>query len=479
MAVSLLLRGGRIRALKAAFLEARVFRELSSTVSLSTESGKIGKGIKPNPKKQSAPKDVVGAEERGKLLATHTAAAMSKSASPHSPYPAVENTGGAVAGPHPHGSLPLTDERLSKRLSRKTLVEFPQKVLSPPRVQGSDSEAQRRKQKVTNGSSSSSSSSSSDSDSDGEGHDSKMEPRVASKGKAGSYKPEASRPFQNGVPNITVPAKEKAKVQKPRTDVTYPEKSQQPKKKGTITKPIEDSKETRSNPVTSRSQSSEILDQNMKEEHPQGKLRPSKTKKESPKPLEAEEILPDCTKARSSARLTSGPVPTVRTQETSAGEQLAATTPMAGARHLEPKVPKPEFKAASPQVPVGKESLEKQVPEGFLTAKVETLEDQTPVGYSKTVPVQKKDTFEERAEPQLEGRFQAAVGEAPPTDASPLQEAPGDSQEPTLAPEPTDATTYKNLQHHDYNTYTFLDLNLDLSKFRMPQPSSGRESPRH
>ncbi|XP_075835895.1 NADH dehydrogenase [ubiquinone] flavoprotein 3, mitochondrial isoform X2 [Microtus pennsylvanicus] len=52
-------------------------------------------------------------------------------------------------------------------------------------------------------------------------------------------------------------------------------------------------------------------------------------------------------------------------------------------------------------------------------------------------------------------------------------------KEPTLAPELTDATTYKNLQHHNYNTYTFLDLNLDLSKFRMPQPSSGRESPRH
>ncbi|XP_075396654.1 NADH dehydrogenase [ubiquinone] flavoprotein 3, mitochondrial-like [Tenrec ecaudatus] len=45
--------------------------------------------------------------------------------------------------------------------------------------------------------------------------------------------------------------------------------------------------------------------------------------------------------------------------------------------------------------------------------------------------------------------------------------------------EPFDNTTYKNRQHHDYNEYTFLDLNLDLSKFRMPQPSSGRESPRH
>ncbi|XP_031316151.1 NADH dehydrogenase [ubiquinone] flavoprotein 3, mitochondrial isoform X2 [Camelus dromedarius] len=45
--------------------------------------------------------------------------------------------------------------------------------------------------------------------------------------------------------------------------------------------------------------------------------------------------------------------------------------------------------------------------------------------------------------------------------------------------EPFDNSTYKNLQHHDYSTYTFLDLNLDLLKFRMPQPSSGRESPRH
>uniref|UniRef100_Q2VYF0 NADH dehydrogenase [ubiquinone] flavoprotein 3, mitochondrial n=2 Tax=Homo sapiens TaxID=9606 RepID=Q2VYF0_HUMAN len=57
-------------------------------------------------------------------------------------------------------------------------------------------------------------------------------------------------------------------------------------------------------------------------------------------------------------------------------------------------------------------------------------------------------------------------------DASSLKPAP-------VPAEPFDNTTYKNLQHHDYSTYTFLDLNLELSKFRMPQPSSGRESPRH
>ncbi|XP_004842487.1 NADH dehydrogenase [ubiquinone] flavoprotein 3, mitochondrial isoform X2 [Heterocephalus glaber] len=52
------------------------------------------------------------------------------------------------------------------------------------------------------------------------------------------------------------------------------------------------------------------------------------------------------------------------------------------------------------------------------------------------------------------------------------------AQAPTPA-EPFDNTTYRNLQHHAYSTYTFLDLNLELSKFRLPQPSSGRESPRH
>uniref|UniRef100_A0A8C7ABZ9 NADH dehydrogenase [ubiquinone] flavoprotein 3, mitochondrial n=1 Tax=Neovison vison TaxID=452646 RepID=A0A8C7ABZ9_NEOVI len=42
-----------------------------------------------------------------------------------------------------------------------------------------------------------------------------------------------------------------------------------------------------------------------------------------------------------------------------------------------------------------------------------------------------------------------------------------------------DNTMYKNLQHHDYTLYTFLDLSLDLSKFSMPQSSSARESPHH
>ncbi|NXW61835.1 NDUV3 dehydrogenase, partial [Eurystomus gularis] len=47
------------------------------------------------------------------------------------------------------------------------------------------------------------------------------------------------------------------------------------------------------------------------------------------------------------------------------------------------------------------------------------------------------------------------------------------------APEEFDNSTYKNLQHHEYNIYTFVDSVVILSKFRQPQPSSGRPSPRH
>ncbi|XP_038007259.1 NADH dehydrogenase [ubiquinone] flavoprotein 3, mitochondrial isoform X2 [Motacilla alba alba] len=47
------------------------------------------------------------------------------------------------------------------------------------------------------------------------------------------------------------------------------------------------------------------------------------------------------------------------------------------------------------------------------------------------------------------------------------------------ASEKFDNSTYKNLQHHDYHTFTFHDYVAILAKYRQPQPSSGRPSPRH
>lgn len=123
-------------------------------------------------------------KERGKLLATQTAAELSKNLSSPGSYPPAANKGGMVASPSPSGSVLFTDEGVPKFMSRKTLVEFPQKVVSPFRKQGSDSEAHRVGRKVTSPSSSSSSSSS-DSESDDEADVSEVTPRVVSKGRGG------------------------------------------------------------------------------------------------------------------------------------------------------------------------------------------------------------------------------------------------------------------------------------------------------
>uniref|UniRef100_A0A8C2IGT1 NADH dehydrogenase [ubiquinone] flavoprotein 3, mitochondrial n=1 Tax=Cyprinus carpio TaxID=7962 RepID=A0A8C2IGT1_CYPCA len=64
-------------------------------------------------------------------------------------------------------------------------------------------------------------------------------------------------------------------------------------------------------------------------------------------------------------------------------------------------------------------------------------------------------------------------GDVPPKTAK----ASVKKQAPEPEPEPFDDTTYKNLQHHHYNMYTFADVDVALSKYRLPQPSSGRASP--
>ncbi|XP_034041966.1 NADH dehydrogenase [ubiquinone] flavoprotein 3, mitochondrial [Thalassophryne amazonica] len=45
--------------------------------------------------------------------------------------------------------------------------------------------------------------------------------------------------------------------------------------------------------------------------------------------------------------------------------------------------------------------------------------------------------------------------------------------------EPFDNSTYRNNQHHSYTPFTFVDMDVEMSKYRLPQPSTGRPSPRH
>ncbi|XP_014870522.1 nucleolin 2 isoform X2 [Poecilia latipinna] len=60
-------------------------------------------------------------------------------------------------------------------------------------------------------------------------------------------------------------------------------------------------------------------------------------------------------------------------------------------------------------------------------------------------------------------------------------ETPAERPEESAAvpPEPFDNSTYKNYQHHSYTSFTFADLDVEMAKYRLPQPSSGRPSPRH
>ncbi|XP_023192192.1 NADH dehydrogenase [ubiquinone] flavoprotein 3, mitochondrial isoform X2 [Xiphophorus maculatus] len=57
-----------------------------------------------------------------------------------------------------------------------------------------------------------------------------------------------------------------------------------------------------------------------------------------------------------------------------------------------------------------------------------------------------------------------------------------DKKSAAVPPEPEksfDNSTYKNYQHHSYTSYTFADLDVEMAKYRLPQPSSGKLSPRH
>ncbi|TNN48410.1 NADH dehydrogenase [ubiquinone] flavoprotein 3, mitochondrial [Liparis tanakae] len=66
----------------------------------------------------------------------------------------------------------------------------------------------------------------------------------------------------------------------------------------------------------------------------------------------------------------------------------------------------------------------------------------------------------EAAEEELQ-----AAAPAEPVDASEAAPEPD---------EPFDNSTYKNNQHHNYSSYTFSDLDVEMAKFRLPQPSSVR-----
>ncbi|XP_069059067.1 NADH dehydrogenase [ubiquinone] flavoprotein 3, mitochondrial [Pleurodeles waltl] len=65
------------------------------------------------------------------------------------------------------------------------------------------------------------------------------------------------------------------------------------------------------------------------------------------------------------------------------------------------------------------------------------------------------------------------------TETGALSTPPGTEAAVGHQEEVFDNSTYRNLQHHSFTPFTFIDIDVELSKFRLPQPTSGRPSPRH
>lgn len=332
-------------------------------------------------------------KERGKLLTTPRAAELSKKLTSPSSYSSVVNQGGTVGSPNPDDNVLFTDEGVPKLLSRKTLVEFPQKVPASFRKQGSSSEAPQKSWKVTD-SSSSSSSSSSDSESDEEGVGSKVDSQVMSKSRGRAPIPEASHPFEKRAPQISKSATEKTWSPQPHLDLPSPEKPHQAKKKGTSIKPLKDRKDEPKPTVPKPQVDEEFMKQNVKEKEPQKLFSSSKVGKESQTASEGKKSSSDHAKSGLATQPSGGPGRTRSTVGTTAGRQLQAAPPETRGRHLEKQAPEPGGEVAL--FPVRKENLGKQVIEGISKANEEILEDQVLMKNLKPVPVHNKDAFDEK-----------------------------------------------------------------------------------
>uniref|UniRef100_A0A8C3B676 NADH dehydrogenase [ubiquinone] flavoprotein 3, mitochondrial n=1 Tax=Cairina moschata TaxID=8855 RepID=A0A8C3B676_CAIMO len=140
-------------------------------------------------------------------------------------------------------------------------------------------------------------------------------------------------------------------------------------------------------------------------------------------------------------------------EEKATGAQVATTQLKAPPVAQEDKKPKPVSGGEAKRV---KEARESEAVEVTSKQEEETAES------TVLVMGTKEETVQEAGD---------QAGESSTT------EEPAAAAQP--APEEFDNSTYKNLQHHEYNTYTFVDSVVVLSKFRQPQPSSGRPSPRH
>ncbi|KAM7180313.1 NADH dehydrogenase [ubiquinone] flavoprotein 3, mitochondrial isoform 1-T1 [Macrochelys suwanniensis] len=426
MAASSLLGCGRAVIRKTLQLEAWGLQSLSPSLFLCTKSEGSKKGQE---------KNVVAPQESTKLLATKTTVEFPKKLFPSS-HPPSANKGETktIASTSTDEALKLTDEEVRKFLSRKTLVTFPERVtLSSLEGKASITTRGGLSKKFAEDESSSSSESDSSSDSDEED---------SASGVATKTRVEFPRRDPFFFENRTVKVMtltEEILSQKGKGEYILKKKPYRPEIETPHIKQMESGKTATANRKILKSETRE----------------PSM--KQSPKGTDLQKSISK-TQAEESQKPTA-----VRLKES----RPLAKTPI-GAPPA----------AAQLKVPPG--------PQQEVEQKLTLLRWEE----TKTKEVQETET-KEKAAPKLQEEF---LKETPfmvntTTEEEIIQEAGAQTEEQgtiqetktasASAQEEFDNSTYKNLQHHEYNMYTFVDFDVELSKFRQPQPSSGRLSPRH
>lgn len=376
----------------------------------------------------------MGPKERGRPLSTPAAARLPRHAASCGPPSPVPSRGGTVAIPGPDDSSLAADEGVPKVLSRKTLVEFPQKVPSALRERGSDAEALRKGRGAAGGSSpsssSSSSSSSSESESDDEGGGSEVGSPGTRRGGGRAPTPEASRPLENRAPQMSVSAKAKARSPRPGPDLTSAEQPRGAEKAGTPLQPARGRKSAKPEPTAAPQGEEEFVKQSAKGEK-QKMVRANRAGGDSRGPLEVRTGSWDQTRSGVAAQAGGGPAPTLRADQTATREWPRAA-PGARARPLQ-QGPGPAGDAAS--APLRTADAGPQVPGGGAEAPGETPEGRPPVASAKPAPVQDEGVFrEEVAAPRLAAQSEATEDAAAAAEPAGAQGTPG-ACHPRLEPE--------------------------------------------
>ncbi|XP_072470962.1 NADH dehydrogenase [ubiquinone] flavoprotein 3, mitochondrial isoform X2 [Notamacropus eugenii] len=344
--------------------------------------------------------------------------------SPNS-YPSAVNKGKTIVNVNSDDIKQQADEEIRKVLPRKTVVEFPQRVsTSSRRAKDSYLATHQPIKKPADGDFSSSSS---DSDSDREDNVSEivLKPQIAIKTKGEFPQWDASETRTKG----TLKLAKKTQFQKAYRDPPLVEKPHQSEMKSTV-----EQSEAYKEPKMPKSEVIEAFrERSTKEAQMQNSIfKLNEISKENQKLVEIHRKLSDQMEGGSSTQLD------IRKEE---NREEKPTTVDDTAGHFENK------HILEEQVSIL--NLEAPSPE----TKEDVLEENVPAVNTGA----KEEVFQGLA---VELKNQGIIPE-------------------TENAEAFDNSTYKNLQHHNYSTYTFLDFNLDLLKFRLPQPSSGRESPRH